>query len=346
MERLMGVLRVIDAAANRAREGIRVIEDYVRFVLDDRHLTEQLKRLRHDLAAALLEAPIERRLAARETQGDIGAGLTVPGQQQRRDAEDVLSANFARIAEALRSLEEFGKTLDTTFAARMEQLRYRSYTLERAVTATRSGLVRLGGARLYVLIDGRATADDFAALVRSLVEAGVDVIQLRDKQLDDRTLLARARALREIARESGTICVVNDRPDLAVLAGMDGVHVGQDELTVKDVRSVVGPGVLIGVSTHSLEQARQAVLDGADYLGVGPTFPSTTKQFDRLGGIELVRAVTGEIRLPTFAIGGIHLENVEAVLSAGATRIAVLAAVTSAPDPAVAARALLARLKP
>ena len=132
---------------------------------------------------------------------------------------------------------------------------------------------------------------------------------------------------------------MNDRPDLAVLSGADGVHVGQDELTVKDARRILGPSGLIGVSTHSLEQARAAVLDGANYIGVGPTFPSGTKQFAEFTGIELLRAVQAEIRLPAFAIGGITEENLPQVLATGFRRVAVSGAIADADDPAAAASA-------
>ena len=148
----------------------------------------------------------------------------------------------------------------------------------------------------------------------------MDVLQLRDKRLADRELIDRARRLRRLTRGTATLLIINDRPDLAALAQADGVHVGQEELSVKDARSIVGPDVLIGVSTHSIEQARQAVLDGANYLGVGPTFPSGTKQFDHFPGLELLRAVAAEIRLPAFAIGGITRENLDQVKSAGFRR--------------------------
>jgi thiamine-phosphate pyrophosphorylase len=137
---------------------------------------------------------------------------------------------------------------------------------------------------------------------------------------------------------------MNDRPDLAVLARADGVHVGQTELSVKDARSIVGPDMLVGVSTRSIEQARQAVLDGANYIGVGPTFPSNTKRFEQFPGVKLLSAVAAEIRLPAFAIGGIDRENVGEVLAAGFTRIAVSGAITAAADPVQAAKALLERV--
>ena len=116
---------------------------------------------------------------------------------------------------------------------------------------------------------------------------------------------------------------------MALLSQADGIHVGQDELTVKDVRAIVGPDLLVGVSTHSLEQARAAVLDGADYIGVGPTFPSRTKEFKHFPGLELLRQVSGEIRLPAFAVGGITAANAAQVRACGITRIAVSGAVTA-----------------
>ena len=139
----MALLRILDAAANRAREGLRVIEDWVRFALDDAHLTGCLKQIRHDLAAALAGIPWEQRLAARETQADVGTGITTPSEHSREKLSDVLTANFLRLQEGLRSLEEFGKIIDPAVGAAVEQLRYRTYTVQRAIDATRVGLERL-----------------------------------------------------------------------------------------------------------------------------------------------------------------------------------------------------------
>ena len=340
----LAALRIIDAAANRASEGLRVIEDYLRFSLDDGHLTKVCKSLRHDLTAALdVFSSIERH-AARETQSDVGTTVSLPAETVRGDATAVVLANFKRAQQSLRSLEEFAKTVAPQRAAALEQLRYRLYTLERAVDLTRSSLERLGEARLYVLVDGCKTAGDLRHLVESLVAAGVSIIQLRDKNFSDRELLARARLVADATRGSRTLFIMNDRPDLALLSGADGVHLGQDELTVKDARRILGTGGLVGVSTHSVEQARAAVLDGASYIGVGPTFPSGTKDFARFTGTELLQAVSGEIQLPAFAIGGITEENLPQVLAAGFRRVAVRHAVANADDPAAAARRFLAML--
>jgi thiamine-phosphate pyrophosphorylase len=341
----VAVWRTLDAAGNRAREGLRVVEDYCRFGLDDRHLTEQLKGLRHELSIALEQLPRAERLNARDTPGDVGTEVTLSSESRRVDVWQVASASLKRTGEALRSLEEFGKVIDPSFAARIESLRYRLYTLEKAMGLTCDHLSRLEGATLYVLLDGRGSPEAFEKIARELIDAGADVIQLRDKQLNDRDLLERARRLRSLTAGTRTLFVMNDRPDLAAIVEADGVHVGQDELPVRDVRRIVGPRMLIGVSTHSLEQARQAVLDGASYIGVGPTFSSRTKAFASFTGLELLREAAAAIRLPAFAIGGITLDRLDDVLATGISRVAVSAAIAQATSPGAAAREFQRRLK-
>ncbi len=340
------VMRVVDASANRAVEGLRVLEDYVRFVLDDPFLMGALKGVRHELTACLEGLPMDVRLAARETLADVGT--TVKGSQEarRQDLAQLVDANFSRVREAMRSLEEYAKLVAPDVAAAAERLRYRLYTLHRAVRRTEQARERLAAARLYVLLDACATEAELATLCENLVRAGVHVIQLREKRLDDRTLIGRARTVRRVTRGTDTLFIMNDRPDLAVLAEADGVHVGQEELAVKDVRTVVGPDRLVGVSTHDIEQARQAVLDGADYIGCGPTFPSATKRFEAFPGPAFLRQVAAEIRLPAFAIGGIHEGNLGMVLETGFRRVAVSSGITRAADPAAAAQRLLELLEP
>jgi len=338
------ILRILDAAANRAAEAIRVIEDYVRFALDDRHLTQQCKHFRHDLTAALATLSADRLCASRETQNDVGTDVAAPQEYRRSDAKDVAAANFKRLEQSLRSLEEYAKTVSPPAAERLEPLRYRAYTLERAVHITAASRQRLADTRLHVLIDGGSSEEELSALAGPLVEVGVGMLQLRDKRLTDRQLLDRARLLRRLTQASDTLLIVNDRPDVAALARADGVQLGQEDMSIKDARTILGPDPLIGVSTHTIEQAQQAVLDGANYIGVGPVFASETKSFTEYPGCELLRAVAVEITLPAFAIGGITAANLPAVLSTGVTRIAVSAAVTGTADPAAAAKGLLSVL--
>ncbi|WP_460165888.1 thiamine phosphate synthase [Thermostilla marina] len=339
-----GIYRLIDASINRCIEGVRVIEDYVRFVLDDRHLTERLKSWRHDFVSAASRFAPEQRLAFRDTSGDVGTTLSLATERERGSIDAVLAANFSRTAEALRSLEEWSKVLLPEVSAAFEALRYRSYSLQQAVCNTRRAVRRLVQARLYVLIDAGTSDEDLRRLVRALRNGGADIVQLREKRLDDRELFRRGRIVREELPPGGPLFIMNDRPDLAVAVEADGVHVGQEELPVREARKIVGADRLVGVSTHNIEQARQAVLDGANYIGVGPTFPSTTKRFAEFPGLAFVAQVAREIRLPAFAIGGITFDNIGEVLNAGLGRVAVSGAVTQADDPETAVRRLKAAL--
>ena len=333
--------RILDAAANRAGEGLRVVEDYVRFVLDDAHLTELIKTLRHDLAATIEQLPSSERHAARDTQSDVGTEITTEAELMRADAWQVCQASLERSKQSLRSLEEFSKVDQPVLPVRFEQLRYQLYTLEKALSITRESKQQLASTKLCVLLDGRGSQEEFSALADTLIQTSVPMIQLRDKKLSDAELVQRGRALRELKRNAETLLIVNDRPDIAVAVGADGVHLGQNDMSVKDARAIVGPRTLIGVSTHNIEQARQAVLDGANYLGAGPTFPSATKQFDDFPGLPYLRQVASEITLPTFAIGGIGEENAKEVLSTGIGRIAVSSAVIDSEYPAQVASDLL-----
>lgn len=337
--------RILDAAANRVREGLRVIEDYGRFGLDDSLLARELKDLRHGLTAALLRLPPHALIAARDTLGDVGTRIGTQAEYRRSSPMVVLQAAWKRVQEALRSLEEYGKILDADFGSLIELLRYRSYTLEKAFLLCTTNRDRLAGQQLYLLVTQSLCDHGPGPAIRGALEAGVRIVQVREKSLRDRELVEYARRVRQLTREFGALLIMNDRPDLAVLVDADGVHVGQEELSVHDARRIVGQDRLVGVSTHSIEQARQAVLDGADYLGVGPTFPSGTKSFEEFPGLDLVHEVAREIPLPWFAIGGIHSGNIEKVIRAGCRRVAISGAVCGETAPREAAGELLAWLR-
>jgi thiamine-phosphate pyrophosphorylase len=342
----VAIHRALDASVNRATEAIRTTEDIARFALNDAFLAQSCKDLRHeliDLMEPLL--PASARLRARDTEGDVGTALAAPTEYVRKSMAQLAASNFKRAQQAVRSLEEFAKLSHGEIAAQLERLRYRLYTLEVPFTVILDSQNRLGACPLCVLIDGRTSMSEFRLLVEDLVLAGAPMIQLRDKQLTDLALYERARALVQLTRSPGIICVINDRVDVAVASGADGVHLGQDDLPVATARRQLPPGTLIGVSTHSLDQARHAVLSGADYLGVGPVFASRTKGFDELPGLSLVHGVTSELALPCFAIGGVTPQNLGTVLEAGATRVAVQDAILSAKSPGQMVAGFLQQLR-
>ena len=202
------------------------------------------------------------------------------------------------------------------------------------------------GLYLCVITDTRlAPAKDHVAIAEVALRGGAEMIQLRDKAGDLRDLLPQARAIQALCRACGAVFIVNDRVDLALAAGADGAHVGQDDLPAAAARRLLGPGRTLGVSTHTLDQVRAAEKAGADYLGFGPMFPTGTKDTGYAPrGLEALREVRRATRLPILAIGGITLENVEDVIQAGATAPAVISAILAAPDIAAAAAAFRQRV--
>ncbi len=332
--------RVLDAAANRAREALRVMEDHCRFVLDDAFLTRRCKELRHELANALAGLTANWLLEARDTVHDVGTTISTPEEQQRTSVQGVIQANCKRLQESLRSLEEYGKLKDSRVGQTLEKLRYQSYTLERSLIHGGSARQRLADARLYALLSSTTCQAALDWTIREAAAGGVQIIQLREKNLPDRELLAKARQVRRWTREAGVLFIVNDRPDIARLAEADGVHVGQEDLPVRAARRIIGHDALIGVSTHNLEQVGQAVLDGASYIGVGPAFPSGTKEFAEFPGLEFARAAVAETSLPAFVLGGINPDNIQTVVAAGLNRVAVGEAIAQANDPRQVAKEL------
>lgn len=331
------IQRILDASANRCREGLRVLEEYVRFHREDAGLTEQLKALRHQLQGCLSGLRLESQLHCRDTAGDVGTGISLPSERSRQSLLDVLRANAKRVEESLRVLEEYGKLICVPSAMGIEALRYRFYDLEKQILGTPRDArqAKLNACHLYLLIAEQACLQPLDVVVRESAAGGVGIFQLRDKHRSDREVLVQARVLRELTRETDSLLVINDRPDIAVLCEADGVHVGQEELSLGDVRRIVGSELLIGISTHSLDQACRAEAEGADYIGVGPVFPSGTKPFAarEYVGPGLLREVAARITIPWFAIGGIDSANGRQVAQAGGKRVAVSQVLCRAEHP-------------
>lgn len=347
-EEITAAYRILDASLNRASEGLRTLEELARFGLDHRVIAGDLKALRHELTSVSQQMPRIPILESRDTEGDVGTSIGEPTEYQRDDLATVLGAAAARVQQSLRVIEECCKVIEPKLSPQIEQIRYRSYTVTASLEMNwhrRDRSKRLAEAHLYALVDAAASTNDFEEVVLRLCRGGVDVLQLRDRHVDDRTLIERGRRGTELARQHNALFIMNDRADLAVAADCDGVHVGQEELPAKVARRIVGSDRLIGVSTHSLSQARDAVIDGADYIGCGPVFPGSTKQFDEYAGTKLLIEVAKEITLPAFAIGGIEPANLDQVIAAGFDRVAVTGALRDAKDPASTARDLKAKLE-
>jgi len=324
--------RIIDANFNRAREAIRVIEDYARFIQDDPAGCEAAKRLRHALAAIYHRLPVDELLAARDTPNDVGTQISTPSEQNRTGDADVCVAACKRLPEALRTLEEYAKTFDPQVAAAIEAIRYRAYDLEQRVALRAPKSARFAKVRLYVLITADLCKNDWQTTAADAIIGGAGCLQLREKNLDDDELLARARELAAICRKHEALFIVNDRPDIALLSDADGVHLGQTDVSVADARRILGPQRLVGLSTHTPEQFRAALAGQPDYIAVGPMFQSTTKPQEHIPGPALLSLALRETEIPIVAIGGITPTNLRTLKNVGSKCVAVCSAIIGKKD--------------
>jgi thiamine-phosphate pyrophosphorylase len=337
--------RLIDANGNRAAEGLRVLEDVARFLLDDATLAALAKQLRHQLRQALPEDAA----AERDTAGDVGTVLTADGELERRRLVDLVRANAARVCEAARAAEEGCKLAgESGSALAIEQVRYRAYQLESGILSRLPAWL-LFRIRLYALVDTSLTADP-VAVAGAVVRGGAGAVQLRAKGLDQRAYRELAARVQQAVRAAGGLFIVNDHVAVARVLGADGIHLGQDDLAVADARAVVGSTCAIGVSSHSREQAASALADGADYLGIGPLHATATKPHEPVRGpglLEEVASCLGSgLRRPSYAIGGLTLERVRELRPRLPHGIAVAGALCRAADPERAAGEFLALLEP
>ncbi len=347
--------RLLDANLDRAREGLRVIEDWCRFGLARPDLVSRTKDFRQRLGRCH-QASFK---LARHTATDPAAGMAHGAQAERQGAAAVVAANCGRVQEALRVLEEFGRGLPGPLAGEAAAIRYGLYDLEVDVLRAAAGpgwrRELLGQCQLYFVTSPAANLE---AVVTAALEAGVRLVQYRAKgdapvgeaplaggpAITDQQRLTDARALRQLCARHGALFLVNDRIDLALAVDADGVHLGQDDLPPAIARRLLGPDRLIGRSTHRLEQLHQAVADGCDYVGVGPVNATPTKPGRDPVGLDYVRQAAATSPIPFFAIGGIDSTSLEEALAAGASRVAVVRAITQAADAGAASAELLARL--
>ena len=346
--------RLIDANLNRICEGLRVLEDCFRFAAPNPDLAARCKILRHQVRhePGRLRPDLPDLLwTHRDAASDCGPTISLRLQDQGTIAHlhatirDLLTANCKRIQEGLRSLEETGRMLGQSDLARVfEDLRYQAYALESDCLA---GVANEPRARLAAALRGlygiaspeSATGRSALAIGLDLLTAGVSVLQYRNKTADTVDQLADCQVLAAACHEQGALLIVNDRIDIALASGADGVHLGQEDLPVGVARQLAvkarpGQPFWIGQSTHNPEQARAAVAAGRDYLGLGPVFATTTKADLRapVAGLEYIRWSATTLDLPHVAIGGIGPGNFAQVIAAGARCCAMISAINQQPD--------------
>jgi thiamine-phosphate pyrophosphorylase len=323
-----------------------MMEDYCRFALNSGALSGRVKQLRHELSAAISTLDGGELMASRDTLGDVGIGQSVGGQLERTSLGAAFTAAAKRLTEALRVLSETVQPQDRALAGMLERLRYDAYTLEKDILLFASPREKFARVRLYVII-----SDDFPSDVLSLaarcVAGGADCIQLRAKGIPDDRLFALAVEFVDICRQSRVLSVINDRADIASASGADGVHLGQNDLPIEQVRRLQLTPLIIGRSTHTPKELDRAIASRPAYVSLGPVFTTSTKPTLTAGGLDYVRqglAALADTGIAHVAIGGITRENIDQVIRAGVKGVAVCAAVANAPDPTQSCRRLKSRI--
>lgn len=327
----MNEIRILDANTNRAAEGLRVLEDIARFGFDNRKISARLRKIRHSVRE-LFEGRELDFLKTRNAAGDVGA--VTSGKESpdtRKDCRDTVLANCKRVQEALRSIEELLKARgEYGTGKKVENLRFAVYDLEPQLL---SFFVRRLPRGIYGILGekfslGRSNVE----VARMMVDGGIDILQYREKLSHKslREIYTECVEIRKITADAGIPFIVNDYADVALMVGADGVHRGQDDLPVQALRKIA-PHLLIGCSTHSPEQARQAIEDGADYIGVGPIFTTQTKEdvCDAVG-LEYLEYVVENHDIPFVAIGGIKRDNIDAVMARGARTVCLVTEIIGA----------------
>lgn len=340
------LFRILDANLDRAREGVRTIEEWCRFGLNDEATTAQLKDLRQVIAR--WHTPDIR--LARDTPGDLGTALTHPQESTRTDIIEILQANFARVQEALRVLEEYGKLHSPEMTAAFKQMRYKLYTLDSQIVGPLLSQLGRSSSRQQQLMQARTylvtapipgPVENFLNVIEAALKGGIAIVQYREKTADDSTRLDIARKMRSLCHQYNALFIVNDRVDIAAAADADGVHLGQHDLPMDIARKILGPDKIVGRSTTNPDELKRALDEKADYIGVGPVHETPTKPGKSASGNEYVRYAAQHTTMPWFTIGGLNAENLAPTLAAGATRVAVVRALMQADNPTAIAQSLV-----
>ncbi len=343
------MLRIIDANLNRVGEGLRLLEEMARLLLNDAVLTQQLKTMRHELIRSDFSFQ-QRLLQSRDSESDVGIDMEVPGEEKEKELPLVLVANSRRVQESLRTLEELAKVPGATpelDSDKFKQARFTLYTIEQKLLSRlmrQDKIKHISG--LYVIIDtqmlkGRSHLEVASQAIRG----GAKTIQLRDKVQSKAKLLPIAEQLRNLCAEQDVLFIINDYLDIALATNADGLHLGQDDLPVKVARKLLPLDKIVGCSTTTVEQAVEAQSGGADYIAIGAIYPTSSKTSTttpaKVVGLETLRQVRQAVTSPLVAIGGITKDNASEVIAAGADSVAVISAVLGAESPEDAARQIV-----
>ncbi len=325
----LNVSQIIDANLDRAREGLRVIEDWARFGLGQEDLVIRIKHHRQILGKHHL--PIYK--SSRNYIEDRCKGLTHAEQNSKNSPEKIISSNSARVQEALRVIEEFSRGHNLELSKTASEIRYEIYNIELELLNLnhhRKAYEIIQKSNLYAITD---TNENLLQIIENILKGGVKIVQHRFKEGKDKFNLKEAIEIKRLCKEYNALFIVNDRVDIANAANADGVHLGQDDIDIQTARRLLGKSKIIGISASNEIDISNAIKNGCDYIGIGPVFKTSTKKNKEPIGLEKLKSITKDIKVPWFAIGGINKQNIHFLKNNGIKKIALVSALINSEDP-------------
>jgi len=321
------VLRILDANFNRAREGFRTVEDGIRFVLEDKFLTEKLKKIRHSFSTIFIKNfPSILLKKSRYVEKDIGKGFDKTGKFSYKE---IIEKNLSRTSEALRSLEEFTKTINPKISKIFHDIRFNFYQIEKEIVI-KLNKKKIPVPSFYAIINLEEKSDIFS-FSEKVIKGKPDILQLRYKGENSEYFLKTALKIKEMLPKD-IIFIINDRIDICILCDADGIHLGRKDIPVEMAKKII-PEKIIGTSCSNYSDIKKFSKIGVDYIAVGSIYPSPTKPEKKVIGVSFLTAIKKHINIPIIAIGGINTKNVKEVMEKGVDGIAVISTIKNSKNP-------------
>ena len=313
-------LRILDANFNRVKEGLRVIEEFLRFHYPPLPYLEEWRNLRKELVKRISSLPL---LSHRDSEEDAGKNF-IPASYP--DILSLLRANFSRIEEGLRVIEEISRLKFPSLVSFIMKLRFQIYSLEKKILTRYNRKSRLTPIGIYLITDENIAGKPSPLIVEEALQAGIRFIQLRDKTSSLREIICKGEKIRELTSKFQAVFILNDRIDVAMAVNADGVHLGEEDFPLTEARKILGEEKIIGVTARTLESALEKSGKDIDYIALGPVYPTPLKRELKPIGIDILRKAKETIPLPIVAIGGIREENIQEIIKTGVDGIAMVRA--------------------
>ena len=323
------IFQIIDANLDRAREGLRVLEDWARFGLGKNDCVIKIKNFRQILGKHHLEVYKQ----SRNYVEDECKGLIHQEQKNRKTPEQIISSNSARVQEALRVIEEFSRHNNHELSKIASEIRYEIYALEinlLSLSKFNKAAEILKDNDLYVITSQK---ENLLEIIEDLLIAGVKIIQYRFKEGTDKDHLKEAIQIKNLCKKYNSLFIINDRIDIALASNADGIHLGQEDLDLKTARKLLGYSKIIGISANNQIDISNAIEEGCDYIGIGPVFETETKKNKKPLGIDNIKTLTKDLNIPWFAIGGVSKNNISHLKSNGFKKVALVSQLMNSECP-------------